>query len=330
MAALVTADQIRDNIARTVRETQIDDLILSWMNLTGLEIHNFSPWTWLRRKQEFTTVVDQENYNLDSEVDRIGLVRQRTTPQKIQYLPDELFYRFLPNPEDVSSGTPRFYRLWEETGFSAPLAADDTVYVVSSSTSDGSTFTVRIRGRNASGEVVTETLTMNGTTNVTSNTTWDAGGLMAISKSASTTGTISCRRTTGDTLLSEMEPDNLAPRFKRMSLYPIPSAAITINLEYYERYIFLINDVDVPQMDLQWNWVLREGALAKTWEYKQNEQAAAQHQAIFDRGLQLMHRQDAANQDYVPVIQPRFFDRRTIRRTSDSISDNFPSYSLRP
>jgi len=329
MAALVTADQIRDNIARTVRETQIDDLILAWMNLTGLEIHNFHPWTWLRRKQTFSTVTNQEDYNLDSEIDRIGLVRQRTTPQKIQYLPDELFYRFLPNPEDISSGTPRFYRLWEETGFLAPLAADDTVYVVSSSTDDGATFTIRIRGRNASGEVVTETLTLNGTTNVTSSTTWEAAGLQAISKSASTTGTIRCRRTTGDTLLAELEPDNLAPRYKRMSLYPIPSAAITINLEYYERYIFLINNTDVPQMDLQWNYVLREGALAKTWEYKQNETAFLQHQAIFQAGLLAMRRQDEANQDYVPVLQPRFQDRGILRRTSDSISDNFPSYSLR-
>jgi len=330
MAALVTADQIRDNIARTVRDNQIDSLIFSFMNLTGMEIHSFHTWTWLRRKQTFSTVTNQEDYNIDSEVDRIGFLRQLTTPQKLFYIPDELFYRFLPNPEDKSTGTPRFYRLWAETGFSAQLAADDTVYVVSSNSADGASFNVRIRGRNASGEPISESLTLNGTSNVTSSTTFEAGGLFSISKSAATTGTISCRRTTGDTLLAEMEPDNLAPRYKRLSLYPVPSAAITMHLEYYERYLFLVNDTDVPQMDSQNNWVLREGALAKTWEYKQNEVAAAQHQAIFDRALLMMRRQDDSNRDYIPVIQPRFQHRGVVRRTADSINDNFPAYSLSP
>lgn len=325
---LVTADEIRDNIASTVRETQIGSLILSFMNLAGMEIHNASAWTWLRRKQTFATVVSQEDYNLDSEIDRIALLRQRSTPRKLSHVPDHLFYKLVPNPEDRSTGPPRYYRLWEETGFSTNLAAADTIYVSSSSASDGSSFTVRVVGRNSSGEVVAETLTLNGTSSVTSTTTFAASGLIAISKSAATTGTITCYRTTGATVLSELEPDNLTPRYKRLSLYPIPSSAITMSLEYYERYRYLIHDTDVPQLDSKWTWVLREGALAKTWEYKQNETAAAMHQAIFDRGLKLMREQDEANQDYILVLQPRIWESSTIRRESDSVSDAYPSYSL--
>src|SRR3990167_6167256 len=245
---LVTADEIRDNIASTIRETQVGSLLLSFINVTGLEIHLFHPWSFLRRKQTFSTVTDQEDYNLDSEVDRIAVLRQISTPTRLIYVPDNIFYQVIPNPENLSTGPPRYYRLWEETGFSTTLAADDTVYVSSSSTSDGSTFTVRIVGRNSSGEVVAETLTLNGTTSVTSSTTFDAAGLIAISKSASTTGTVTCYRTTGATVLSEMEPDNLAPRFKRVSLYPIPSSAVTMYLEYYERYRYLIHDTDIPQI----------------------------------------------------------------------------------
>ena len=189
---------------------------------------------------------------------------------------------------------------------------------------------MRVVGRDSSGEVVGETLTLNGTTNVTSTTTWLASGLMQISKSASTTGTITCRRTTGSTLLSELEPDTLTPRFKRVSLYPIPSAVITMNLEYYERYRYLVHVTDVPQMDHKWNWVLREGALAKAWEYKQDKSASAQHQAIFDQGLRMMQLQDAANQDYVPVVRPRFASTSPIHRSSDSVDGNSPSYSFVP
>ena len=326
--ALVTASEIRSNIASTIRETQVNSLILSFMNITGLEIHMFHPWTYLRRKQTFSTVTSQEDYNLDSEVDRIAVLRQISTPTRLMYLPDHIFYQYVVDPENQGSGPPRIYRLWEETGFSTNLAAADTIYVSSSSTSDGSTFTVRVVGRNSSGEVVAETLTLSGTSSVTSTTTWAAAGLMQISKSAATTGTITCYRTTGATVLSELEPDNLAPRFKRVSLYPIPSSAITMYLEYYERYRYLINDADVPQMDSQWTWVLREGALAKAWEYKQNEQLSLAHRAMFQQGLLQMRTQDERNVDYVPVLQPRSMIAGMVRRYADSVSDNFPVYGV--
>src|SRR3990167_8544267 len=276
--ALTTFDEIRDNIASTIRDTQIETILSNFINLTGIEIHGYHPWSFLRRKQTFSTVASQEDYNLDSEVDRIAILKQNTTPQKLYYLPDALFYRLVPNPEDLSTGTPRYYRLWEETGFSTNLAAADTIYVVSSSASDGASFNVVVVGRNSSGEIVSEIITLNGLTNVTSSTTWAAAGLMSVSKSAQTTGTISVYRTTGATLLSEIAPEETAPRFKRISLYPIPSAVITMYYEYYEQLRMLVNASDIPQMDSKWNWVLREGALAKMWTYKQNEAAATQAQ----------------------------------------------------
>ena len=305
LMALTTLRELRTNIASTIRETQINDLLDAFINLTGTEIFNFHPWTWKRRKATFSTVADQENYSLDSEVGDIAFIRQLTTPMKLLYVPDHLAYAAIPNPEDLSTGTPRYYRRWEETGFATNLAAADTVYVSSSSASDTSAFTVRVRGRNSSGEIIEETLTLNGTSSVTSATTWAATGLLQISKSAVTTGTITCYRTTGSVQLTELEPNNLAPRFLRISLYPIPSAAITMYLEYFERYRYLIHDTDIPQMNHEWNWVLREGALAKAWEYKQNEAASAQHQSIFDRGLRQMREKDEINVDYIPVIQPR-------------------------
>src|SRR3990167_2555906 len=153
---LITLKQIRDDIASTTRETQVGSLYTSFINTTALEMHLFHPWTFLRRKQTFDTIADTENYNLDSEIDRIAVLRQIDTPTRLFYVPDNQFYNVVPDPENRGSGTPKYYRLWEETGFSTNLAADDTVYVSSSSTSDWSSFTVRIVGRNSSGEVVAE------------------------------------------------------------------------------------------------------------------------------------------------------------------------------
>ena len=327
-STIATFDELRDNIASTIRDTQIETLLSNYINITLSEIWNAYPWTFKRRKTTFATVASQEDYNLDEEIDQIVVIRQRTTPLKLLYVPDRLFYQLEPDPEGQSTGIPRYYRLWEETGFSTNLAAADTIYVSSSSTSDGSSFRVIVVGRNSSGEVVSESITLNGTTSVTSTTTWAASGLMQVSKSAQTTGTITVYRTTGATVLSEMSPEDRSPRYKRLSLYPIPSSAITMYVEYFERLRYLVNDADTPQMDHKWMWVLREGALAKAWAYKQNETASALAEAKFANGIRLMRLQDEANYDYVPVLQPRQVVYSTIRRTADSVSNAFPSYSL--
>ena len=324
-----TLSELRVNIGTTVRETQINSTLTDFINLTLQEIHSYHGWTWKRRKTTFSTVASQEDYNLDEEIDEIAFLRQRSSPTKLLYIPDPDFYRVLPNVEDLGTGPPRYYRLWEETGFSTNLAAADTIYVVSSSASDTSTFKVLVVGRNSSGEVISESLTMNGITNVTSTTTFAASGLMQVSKSANTTGTISVYRTTCATLLAELAPEEATPRYKRLSLYPVPSAAITVYVEYFERLRLLVGDNDVPQMDYKWNWVLREGALAKAWEYKQNDAAHLFHRQAFMQGLAQMKAQDMTNHDYIPVLRPRPYGLITaVRRYNDSVSSSFPSYGL--
>ena len=322
--------ELRDNIATTTLETQQGDLIDSYLNLTGQKIHNFHHWTWLRRKQTFATVASQEDYNLDEEVDRIALIRQRSSPQVLQYISDPDFYKYLPNPEDQATGSPRFYRRWEETGFSTNLAAADTIYISSSSSSDGSSFTVRVRGRNSSGEEIRETLTLNGTSSVTSTTTFAASGLLQVSKSGRTTGTITVYRTTGATVLAELAPDELTPRYKRVSLYPIPSSALTMYLEYYEVFRPLVHDTDVPQMDAKWSWVLREGALALMWEYKRREELALAHSRVFAEGLLLMQRQDQAAPDLLTTLEPRRSRHLSdLVQLTDAVGSTLPGYALR-
>lgn len=326
---LSTLDELRDNIASVIMDTDTGTLTLidNALNLTLGEIHHHHPWTWKRRKTTFATVASQEAYNLDEEIDEIALLRDLTNSRKLLYVPDRQFYRYIPDPENTT-GTAQYYRRWEETGFSTNLAAADTVYVQSSSTAD-TTQKVLITGRRSSdGLVVTNSLSLNGTTTVTSTDTFDTDGLMYLSKSASTTGTVTVYRTTGATVLTRIGPNDTAPRYKRIGLYPIPSAVVTIYVEYYERLRYLVNDGDAPQMDSKWAWVLREGALAKMWQYKQKDAMFAASQGLFDRGLKQMVREDDANPDYIPVLEPRQVVTSTVRRVNDSVNNNFPGYAL--
>jgi hypothetical protein len=306
-------------------------LIDNAINVTILEIGSYHGWSWLRRKMTFSTTASQEDYNLDEEVDRIVLLRQRTSPVKLLYVPDHIFYKMEPNPEGHGSGTPRYYRLWEETGFSTQNTSAEALQVASSSASDSSAFRVIVEGRESTNNlIVRESFTLNGTSQVTGTTTFAIAGLLSVSKSAQTTGTITIRGATSLTTFSQIAPEERAPRFKRISLYPIPSSAITMYLEYLERIRLLVNDADVPQMDHKWMPVLREGALSKVWGYKQNETAAAATFQIYQRNLELMRRQDMSFADYIPVLQPRFAHRSTVIRVNDSVDNALASYILSP
>lgn len=323
-----TLKELRDNIASTVLEPGQDDLIDGFINVTLAEIHCFHPWTWLRQKTTFSTVASQETYNLDEEVDRIAFLRERTTRRKYLYAPDALFYKLIPNPEDVGGSPSWLYRLWEETGFSTQTTQAEKLTVVSSSTAD-TTQTVVIVGRESTNNLqVSEVITLTGTSSVASANTYAIGGLLRISKSAQTSGTITIAGQTSATTFSRISPEERAPRFKRIGLYPIPSSVLTIYLEYYERLRLLVNDADVPQMDHKWIWVLREGTLAKMWGYKQNEAAAAQSLILYQRGLKSMQQQDEQNLDFIPVLEARQTGFSTIIRQSDSVNDAFPGYAL--
>ena len=144
-----TLKEIRDHINRVTNLTQQNTLVDECINLTLQEIndpawamkgynHN---WSFNRRKHSFATVASTEDYQLPRDLDKISLIRQTESPTKICYVPDEIFYRFIPNPE--TEGNPLYYRIWEEEGVSTRLAADDTIDIVSSSTSDTSACVLR-------------------------------------------------------------------------------------------------------------------------------------------------------------------------------------------
>ena len=308
-----TLSEIRSNIAETTRENAINSLIDEYINLTLQEINDPAwafeaigirgysrNWTFNRRKTTFATVASTESYVLERDVDRISLVRQEITPIKLKYLPDDVFYRLVPKPSD-SSGTPLYYRIWEEEGVSTRLSTDDLIKVVSSSTADTSGYKVSISGYNTSGIKQSEELSLNGTTTVNGTLTYDAGKPLRISKSAKTNGQITVKEYTASTTLVILGIEERSSRFKIMSLYPIPDAVITIFLEYFTRIRRLVNNSDVADLDEKWMWVVRLGAVAKVRDY-QNKPDSANYQAQYAAGVRAMVKADMQEVDYIPYL----------------------------
>jgi len=311
-----TRKEIRDNVAETAREDNINSLIEDYINLSIQEVNNPAwafeqigirgydhKWTFNRRKYSFSTVATTESYILPRDLDSIALVRQETTPSKVKFLPDEVFYRLVPKPSD-SSGTPLYYRIWEEEGVSTRLSTDDKVKIVSSSASDTSSYNVSVVGYDSTGIIRSEVITLNGITAVDGTIIWDSGRPLHISKSTKTNGKITVTEYTAGTTLLVMGEEDRSPRFKIISLYPIPSAAITIYVEYFTRLRNLTNDSDVPDLDEKWIWIIRLGALAKVREY-QNKPDYQVYQKMFADAVRSMVKSDMQNVDYIPYLTSR-------------------------
>ena len=74
-----------------------------------------------------------------------------------------------------------------------------------------------------SGRMQTEIITLNGTAKASGSVTFDAGVLF-VSKSANTTGNITVTENSGSTTLIVIGKEEVSPRFKVLSCYPIPTS----------------------------------------------------------------------------------------------------------
>lgn len=310
---LRTRLDIRTRVATDTRETQINSTIDEYINQTLQEIQSPAwafeqtglkgydhKWSFNRRKYTLATVASTEFYQLPRDLDQIGLIRQTSSPSKLHFIPDDLFYDHIPNPS--ATGNPKWYRLWEEEGVSVRLSADDTIEVLSSSASDV-TQTVRIVGIDSNGLPQTESLTLTGSTGVSGSITWNAGDVLRISKSAATVGTVTVRKATGDTTLVQLAPQEISARFKIISFYPIPSSVISLYIEYYTRIRDLEGDNDVPDIDEKWIWLIRIGTMAKVYQYQNKETLFTATQGMFASGVRSMVRSDLANIDFIPTLR---------------------------
>ena len=138
--------EIKDYVLSATKQsnTQIGSLVEDFINQTLNEMNdpgwayrnrNFNhSWNFLKQKTTFSTVNGTTDYVLRREVDRVSIVRQTTTPIKLDQVTDEDFFKFIPNP--TAKGNPRFYRLWETEGVATRLATADKIDVVSDNAGD--------------------------------------------------------------------------------------------------------------------------------------------------------------------------------------------------
>lgn len=322
--SLFTRKQIKDNVIAITKQdsTQIGSLVNDFINLTLREINNpgwASPgnnhlWSFLRRKSTFSA--SSEDTVLERDVDKIALIRYTTNPIKLTRVPDEMFYRYIPNP--TQTGSPKYYREWAIDGLSTKLASADKLDILSSSSSDGSTFTVTIVGY-VSGRLTAESYTLNGTSVVSGSNTWDAREIF-VSKSGATTGNITVRRNSNSATVLTLGAQETSPRFKVVSLYPIPSSALTLNIEYYRAIRDLYNDTDTPDIPEKFQSAIVAGTICKILQYLGRSEDYVTNYTLFKNAVLAMIASDKVQPDLIEYMgkrnfNPSFVGRQELEKT---------------
>lgn len=325
--------ELRDSVLNTTRQSnaQIGSLVNEYLNITLMEIND--PvwayqrgnkqhwWSFLRRKLTFSTANGTSDYVLDRSVDKLAILRQTNTPIRLRQISDDEFFYKVPDP--TATGNPLYYRLWEQDGIATRLSAADTINVYSSSSSDSGSSNLLVSVSGYSNNIwTTETYQLTGTSPVVGSTTFDANSVIIVSKQQDTTGTITVIEASGSTTLVTLGPDERAARFKVITLYPTPDSAITMYLEYYDRIPLLENDAATPMFDSKWHYVVRLGALTKTYQYLNKEQDFISTRALYSAAVRAMVAADRAEPDFIERLEPRSYAFPFIhqRRSSDAIS----------
>jgi len=212
-------------------------------------------------EREFTlvTAASQSQYGCPLWVKKILNMEDPTTPRWVPETTARAFDKV--NPGATDNSTPSSYYVLQSRGVRALPSTTGTITVVSDSTGDsGSNYKVRVEGFDSSGNLVSELITMNGTTAVSSSNSYSATlGLERIVKAPATgvsfAGTVTMADNAGNTIATvPLGWDS--PEYLWVEFDPIPSAAITYTVRSEMRVPMLVNDFDWPKFDAEFHDLL--------------------------------------------------------------------------
>lgn len=209
------------------------------------------------REFTITTASGTKDYGLPTYIKRIRNIEDGTNNRSLDEMtPYDYNKRF---PGTSTSGSPRAYHILGSFGVQAQPSAATTVQAVSSSTSDTSGAFVRVQGFDGSNRLIDESLTLNGTSAVTTTATFSK--IETVVKSTSTGVTIQGYVTISDGSTTFA----VVPYWDTMSshlwvrMYPSPDSALSLTVQGVMRKPPLVRDDDWPQFDPDYHHLLVSG-----------------------------------------------------------------------
>lgn len=249
----------------TSTSDNINDLLPKlghWINERYERALEAKPWPQLIKKGSLSIVASQKGYVLPRDFGKAIKFIDTTNGYAIQEISAHEYIRLHAGALDVSdnvqTGDPvRFYQVGEYT-VKAELSQAEKVSIVSTSSSDSSPLIIQIIGE-VSGTEVAESVVVTGTSAVQSTNTWDTDQKLQISvatndgSTQTVDGVITVTGDTSGTVLTAISEFDYATPYRWIEVSPTPKSSgtqPTWDLWYRRRFRALVNDGDLPMVDL--------------------------------------------------------------------------------
>ncbi|MAH51569.1 hypothetical protein CMI37_37480 [Candidatus Pacearchaeota archaeon] len=254
--------------------------------------------------REFTlaSVADTSQYGLPLYVRKVLNLEDPTNDISLWTTSARQYDQSYPGTSD--SGTPRLSYSLGTRGVEKFPASDGTLSLVSDDTGDdGSNYKVRVTGFNTSGVLVTEQVTMDGTTAATTTNSYDSTlGIERIAKEPAEGITFSGNITVKDDDSNTISIVPIwwdSPDYVWIEFHPIPSAVITYTVRVEMRKPPLVNDGDWPEFDQEFHDLLVWGTTQELLPAFGKSPVADRHRASFDQRLKDFRREKDATPNAV-------------------------------
>lgn len=246
------------------------------------------------------TILGQEKYNLPIQTSKPAILWHEANnyPFVMSYVPNRAF---LETQRDFDeSDTPELYMMWgEDCVINQPRTA--SVITCTSTSASDTTPQVTIHGT-VSGYPDSETVTLNGTTEVASTKAFSY--IDRISKDASTIGRVTVTANSaadsiavipaGDTANSQM--------YKKVQIFPSPDAIYQIKVMYYKEVQRLVNDDDIHELGQDFDEAIILLATAKL-QGEESKKDVTTFFTMFQDELKILKRKNADKLDWLPRLQ---------------------------
>jgi hypothetical protein len=243
--------ELQNQVLRNLDEVEDDgttrDLVKDTLNQMHQQRCTEFLWPFMlwNRTETITTVAGQRTYTLHQEFERPLFVRNNTKQCLLREVPNANIQEGALT--DDATGTAYSFSLWGISPVPTQPSAATGLRIRSSDSADNTaSHTVRIRGVLSDGDVVTETLTANGTSNVSSSETTYVE-ILNVTKTTPWTGAM-ILETSGGTQLLLLRSNETSRYYRQLHLLDIPTNAETIKYRFYRKPLVMVNDSDVPDL----------------------------------------------------------------------------------
>ena len=204
------------------------------------------------REFTFTTVAAKKQYGMPLYAKEVKSI---VDPDNDKQLWTEISQGFDESyPGNTSSGTPNLAFALGDRGVQAMPNSDGTLTLTSDAAGDaGSHYKVQVTGYDTAGVLVTEAVTMSGTSNATTSNSYDSTlGIERVTKTPASGVTFQGNVTVKDddaNTISVIPYWWESPDYKWFQLHPIPDAVITYEIRCEMRKPPLLLDNDWPEFN---------------------------------------------------------------------------------